>query len=336
MKKFTKFCLALSLLLITAGSTLCIVAFSQGFRFSDLSKATQNRFGLVAFYDDRDGEEHGSYESKTREVSSNEKESSSFDDIDNEVENLDIELGFGSVYLLPSNTDSIQLEILYEKGFFKGKDKRINKVEYRFDNEDKTLKITDNSDDKEFFEELFSLNNSVVINLYIPTNYAFKDIEIETGAASVSVEDVSVKAENIDIEIGAGELVSNEESALVAAEKLDLSVGAGQIGMAGVIQAKELEMDSGVGSVEFYGLTDVVNTKINCGVGSVFVAAMSGDDDEYNFDIESGIGSISIDDSNISGLGSDKKINNDHAKRKIVIRGGMGSVEVNFEYGERQ
>ena len=71
---------------------------------------------------------------------------------------------------------------------------------------------------------------------------------------------------------------------------------------------------------------------IQCGVGSIVYTA-SGHEEEYNYEIECGIGEVLCGDSSYSGLGKNRHIDN-NADKDISIEGGVGSVIIDFASGK--
>lgn len=122
------------------------------------------------------------------------------------------------------------------------------------------------------------------------------------GAGSLEVYEIY--ARDFSVEIGAGEVVINK------------------------FQADEAEFECGAGSITASG--DVRSlADIHCGVGSIAYTA-SGREEEYNYDIECGVGEVICGDNSYSGLGKDRHIDN-NADKDISIEGGVGSVIIDFD-----
>ena len=57
---------------------------------------------------------------------------------------------------------------------------------------------------------------------------------------------------------------------------------------------------------------------------------VTGTQDEYNYDLQCGIGNLDIGSDSYSGLGREKHISNASADRKLELECGMGNVSVSF------
>lgn len=143
------------------------------------------------------------------------------------------------------------------------------------------------------------------VTVSYPVGKKFSKVKINVGAGSVEVED-ALYADELEVEIGAGEFV-NEDS----------------------ITVRSLDVEVGTGNAE---LTDVTTDKIDgeCGIGSLYMSVL-GQETDYNYKLECGIGDISIGGESYSGFAKEKKINNPGATGEIDLECGIGSIELTFE-----
>ena len=132
-------------------------------------------------------------------------------------------------------------------------------------------------------------------------------------------------AEKINITVNAGEC--DVESKLTALETLTADISAGEINFS-EIEAPELFLIAGVGELDVDQMT-ADDIKIDCGVGSIDATAV-GRESDYDYDITSNVGEVTIDDESYAGLGTSKNINNG-ADKKMQIDCGVGSVEISFD-----
>lgn len=136
-----------------------------------------------------------------------------------------------------------------------------------------------------------------------------------------------VKLTEASLQIGAGELsVEN-----IYAEELNIEVGAGSVSVAQFI-AEKADVECGTGEAELNG-TVMKEIDIECGIGSV-IFHDSGKESDYNYELECGIGSLQVGDDSYDGLGSEKRIQNSGASKKMSIECGIGEVEVTFAQGQ--
>lgn len=94
------------------------------------------------------------------------------------------------------------------------------------------------------------------------------------------------------------------------------------------VEAKELEIGGGVGQITAE-LIRAEKIDIEGGVGTIDVT-VAGKETDYSYDIECGVGSVGVGNSDYSGLGSSKHIENP-GNKEIQIECGVGAVEVSFE-----
>ena len=111
--------------------------------------------------------------------------------------------------------------------------------------------------------------------------------------------------ENVDMEIGAGQAEIND----LCAESLDIEVGAGQ--------AELMNLD-----VQYFSAT--------AGAGQI-TAELVGNEEDYNYDVECGIGEIKIGKNSYGGFGRDTHIENPEAKREMDIECGVGQIAIEFQ-----
>ena len=156
------------------------------------------------------------------------------------------------------------------------------------------------------------------LKLYLPSDIAFEEVEIVTGAAKLTVD--SLSANSVELELGAGNV--NFEN-LNAYSEIDIEGGAGKITIAGGT-LNDLTLRMGVGELN---LTAALLGKcdLEFGVGESNLTLV-GSRDDYTLDIEKGIGSITVDGNNVSdyensGTGNDR----------INIEGGVGTINLEFE-----
>lgn len=143
------------------------------------------------------------------------------------------------------------------------------------------------------------------VTISYPAGKKFSEVDICVSAGNVSAEG-ELWTDQLSIEIGAGEFVN---SASVTAETLEVEVGAG--------------------SAEIQGLT-VKNIDGECGVGSLCMS-IKGNEEDYNYNLECGIGDISIGSNSYSGLAREKDITYPGASGTIDLECGIGEIEIDFE-----
>ena len=158
---------------------------------------------------------------------------------------------------------------------------------------DSTLKI------KQKQHQVFSINygKSGEIILTIPADAMLQSFELDAGAGSIEIE--RLNSQSVEIDAGAGSI--NIKGGEI--ERLDLDLCVGKANITSAIKGK---------------------SNIDCGVGETNINLI-GKMDDYTLDIDTGIGSITLNGSDIKG---NTKIGN--GQYKLEIDGGVGVVNINF------
>lgn len=112
-------------------------------------------------------------------------------------------------------------------------------------------------------------------------------------------------------------------------EKIEIDAGVGNFEVGDeFLKCRELEIDSGVGDCTIRA--DITRKlDIDGGVGEIYLI-LKGEETDFNYDIDSGIGSLEIGGSHYSDLGNEEKIDND-ASKDIILDTGVGAVTIEFE-----
>ena len=157
-----------------------------------------------------------------------------------------------------------------------------------------------------------------MFKLYIPNNIVFEEVDIESGAGRFTLNSLSAKS--IEFKFGAGQV---NIGSFNASSSIDIEGGSGEINISsGTLNNLTLKM--GVGELN---LTASLNGESNLefGVGESDLTLI-GSKDDYLFDINAGIGSISI-----NGKKYSEFINNKNAQNEINIKGGVGELNISFK-----
>lgn len=163
----------------------------------------------------------------------------------------------------------------------------------------------------------FFHNNKSELIIYIPNDYIFDGISIETGAGKVNIESLSTK--QLYLNLGAGKVDINN---LNVSESTKIDGGAGEINI-NAISINNLDLDMGIGKIT---LTSKLNgnNKIDSGVGEINLSLI-GTLEDYKISLDKGIGNATINgktmkDDNTYGTGSNR----------LDIDGGIGSIDIGF------
>lgn len=162
----------------------------------------------------------------------------------------------------------------------------------------------------------FHNNNSELI-IYIPNDFVFDSISIETGAGKVNVETLSTK--QLYLNLGAGKVDINNLDVL---ENATIDGGTGEINI-NAISINNLDLDMGVGKLSLTSKL-IGNNKIDSGVGEINLSLI-GTLEDYKIFLDNGIGKTKIN-------GKTMKEDNTYGtgNNKIDIDGGIGSIDIDF------
>lgn len=179
-------------------------------------------------------------------------------------------------------------------------------------------------------------NSDMEIIVTVPRDFTVGKVELDSGSASMEVNDLT--ADNMIIDGGSGSFIGRN----LYAKKSNMSLGSGSCRLDNVRFAKG-KMDCGSGDIKIENaiFRDVVfeggsgsisysgqllgKTSLDCGSGRVSFE-LEGKREDYNINSESGSGGIWID-----GTRTDHyKDRNSDVSNEIRIDGGSGRVLINF------
>lgn len=161
------------------------------------------------------------------------------------------------------------------------------------------------------------------VTLYVPDNWKEKRLEKVDMELGAGVMDLSgFDAEKVLLEVGAGQITLSE----VVAETLDVSVGMGEI----VVEALTVDKLLGeVGMGRLY-LEGAIYDKadVECAMGSLEMV-VQGSQDDFDYDVECGMGNITLGGDSYGGVAQEKTIDNG-ASKKMLVECAMGDVNIAF------
>lgn len=111
-------------------------------------------------------------------------------------------------------------------------------------------------------------------------------------------------------------------------QELSVEVGAGEFSGYGNITAAYCDLQVGAGTIDIDQL-DIQKLNADCGAGEIDMV-VTGKEKDYNYDLSCGMGEINLEDSEYSGIGIEKNISNEGARKDMVLECGMGEIDVGF------
>ena len=142
------------------------------------------------------------------------------------------------------------------------------------------------------------------IKVIVPSGKDFDTVSLGVDMGTIDLE-CDLKVQELSVEVGAGEFSGYGN---ITAAYCDLQVGAGTI-----------DIDQ----------IDVQKLNADCGAGEIDMV-VTGKEKDYNYDLSCGMGEIDLENSEYSGLGIEKTISNEGAKKDMVLECGMGEIDVEF------
>lgn len=235
----------------------------------------------------------------------------SYDNIDS----LDFDINYGSVYIKEGNTFSIDADNLPENVF---ESYVSNGTWYIKEDYGRLVKV---------FGWNFSLgnifdwdeDNSRRITITIPKDFMAEAYTLNIGAGEVNVE--TIYAKEGDFSVGAGMLNINK---MIVNNKSKYEVGAGSMRIDD-FTATDAIIDCGIGSIIINGELKGDNV-IKCGIGRIKLD-LNGTEDDFSYELESGLGNVVIDGRSYHSM--NKSINN-NTDNRLVLDCGIGSIDVDF------
>lgn len=321
MKNFTKAALIIVLILVILGSILCAVGMGIGFTFADFweqvdagefSIGPVKRIPFIRYRNNDFDWDEGS-------MSWSSKEDVDFNFPWEDVRKIEMDVDYSGVKIVESagtDHENINLRVEYRK--------ENHKYQVRAYLSGDTLKIEGKNNGIGYNWK----NDSARMTLELPRELMedgwLEEISLEQGRGYINVE-MPLTAKEIRISVGAGECEISEK--LTAQKEMTVEVDAGTISLE-ELETEELEISGGVGELTA-DLIQAEKIDIGGGVGNIEVTVV-GKETDYNYDIQCGVGSVEVGDSDYSGLGTRKSIGNP-GNKEIKIECGVGNVDVSFE-----
>ena len=142
------------------------------------------------------------------------------------------------------------------------------------------------------------------IKVIVPSGKDFDTVSLGVDMGTIDLE-CDLKVQELSVEVGAGEFSGYGN---ITAAYCDLQVGAGTI---------------------YIDQLDIQKLNADCSAGEIDMV-VTGKEKDYNYDLSCGMGEINLEDSEYSGIGIEKNISNEGARKDMVLECGMGEIDVEF------
>ena len=315
MKKFTKGMLIAAGIFGAVGIGLTAAGGVMGASMSELTGVKSlKRVLLVADgdydYDDRDDydgdDDYDDRDDYDGDDDDDCDDSDDYDDSEDYVRAVDENEEDGTVYQLKYQPTKLDIELKYDELILEEGDSFCVRV---YDDNGKNVTVKESSDTLKV-RSTKKLSKTRKVCISYPKDVKLQELEIEMGAGTVYLNR-DIDTEKLSVEMGAGEFDSKNP---VTAEEADLEIGTGSMTFAD-LSAKKISGECGLGELDL---------------------TMTGMQEDYNYDLECGVGNLDVGSDSYSGLGREKNISNTDADRKLDLECGMGNVSVNFSGKEHR
>lgn len=173
--------------------------------------------------------------------------------------------------------------------------------------------------------------------LEITTTKKLRVINRIKGYATVWIYLPDRQLQEIDLSNDAGEVYVK----MADAREFTVAVGAGEAKIDD-FTAVEADLDCGAGTITAEG-TILGEGDISCGIGEISLL-LSGREEDYSYDVECGIGAVTVGGRELGGIGIDHSDHSEHSdhsshseehgysgSRELSIECGIGSVDIDFK-----
>lgn len=233
-----------------------------------------------------------------------------------ELESLDINMIAGTLSIVEGEEFNLQVDGLEQ-----------DNIKSEFSNgvwsiEDTLSNSSDNSGIKIFGININSeslRNNIGNIRITIPKDFNGKKINLKCGAGSITADKIT--ADEISVSVGAGSCSIDE---LISKEKSEFIVGAGEI-IINNLSAVNAKFNCSMGSIYVKGILKGTNQAV-CSMGTIDLD-LEGRQEDYNYTGKCSMGTVSINNSNYTGVNQNFEKDND-ADNDISINCSVGTVNL--------
>jgi len=237
-----------------------------------------------------------------------------------DVESIDLDISYGTVtikegdsfHIEATNMPEDRLNSTIEDGVWLVSDNYIN-------NEDK------NDNELTIFGFDIPLGtwttgtsvDSTNIVLTIPKDFVAENLKIKIDAGTMKADNLT--AEEADIHVSAGYCRMNN---LTVENESFFSVNAGELNIDN-INANNVNMECGVGNLVATGIISG-DSYVKNDIGNIDLN-MNGREENYNYSVDCGIGTVIINENRYSGVNS-KTTKNDDAENSFTLDCGIGKI----------
>lgn len=307
MSKFNRIILAIAAVCLVLGILICILVGARG-GWNIFARAAESRWNFSW----GDSKESDDYSANYSSVSDKDYETD-ITILNEEIRSVNIDIPYGELTIEQGDEFLLKAEDVIKGTFKKKLDGGVLTIEQNYGRSSLRVFGIDIYNDAFRFGEGY---RTPKIKLTVPKDFKAEDFILEFGAGKAEISGIS--AEKVDISLGAG----NVRIQGLSADDISIDTGVGNLIMDDVA-LNDLDLSTGVGNTEIQG-TITGDSSFDCGVGRVYLD-LEGDADDYNFDVDQGVGTVTLNGSKITSRESDS------AKNSFDIEGGVGEVVIKLK-----
>ncbi len=225
-----------------------------------------------------------------------------------QIQNIEMDLGAGSVEIKKSNDGSFYVDEGENMYFLSDFENGTLKIESKLQSEVQILG--------------FNVGNMEPVGeatIYLP-DQMYEEVTLNMGAGEFTGD--LPECQKLSIRLGAGEC----DFDYIKADEVELEVGAGECKIS-MLEAGELDADIAMG--EFFAKA-LIGSDLDAKVGmGVIEMQIIGEETDFDYDVEVGAGEVRIGSRSYSGVGSGGSQKND-MEREIDVECGMGEATLSF------
>ncbi len=223
-----------------------------------------------------------------------------------DIDNIDIDAKYATVYLIPSDDYYIEYSITSNKNTLY----KIRNGKLIFD-DSAWMPIR--------LGFKFNEKHNDYINIYYPADAYIDNLKVKLDMGSIEVSDVTIDNMDIDLDMGSLDITG------CAIKKIDADLDMGSIDISNTeISSADVSLDMGGLDMSGTLIDNKLSADLDMGSATLSLTGNDGGSPSYGFDLECDMGSITI-----NGANEGRKYNNS-GKTVIDIECDMGSINIRY------
>jgi len=237
-----------------------------------------------------------------------------------EITSMEIDVSYGTVKIVTGDKFHVKITNMPKNGY----------KSYVKDN----TWIIEEDEDSDYLVEIFgfkipvfsfglgldySSDNAPKIIVTIPEGFHAQELIFDLDAGLLTAN--SLSGDKVELTVDAGKMEIDE---LIANTYVELTCGAGDLEVKRAT-VNNANVDCGLGRIRIKG-SILGDSYVTCGVGDVSLD-LDGNEEDYNYSIDCGIGHVIINDRSYSGT-IDKTVRNNNAIGSFELDCGVGRIEL--------